>query len=85
MSRIIIYKSWAYHVRTKKPVYNIELQQRSYCAVIPGSGRVVIQMIGLKASLLAVITLSIYLAANTEAGIQMQDMKKSVIECFQQN
>lgn len=42
-------------------------------------------MIGLKASLLAVITLSIYLAANTQAGVQVQEIKNSVIERFQQN
>ncbi len=42
-------------------------------------------MIGLKASVLAIITLSIYLAANTQAGVQMQEMKQSVIERFQQN
>lgn len=34
-------------------------------------------MIGLKASVLAVITLSIYLAANTHAGLH-QDIKKPV-------
>lgn len=54
-------------------------------AEIPGSGRVVTKMIGLKASVLAIITLSIYLAANTQAGVQMQEMKQSVIERFQQN
>ncbi len=42
-------------------------------------------MIGLKASVLAVITLSIYLAANNQAGMQMQEFKKSVIERLQQN
>lgn len=42
-------------------------------------------MIGLKASVLAVITLSIYLAANSQASMQVQEVKKPVIERFQQN
>lgn len=42
-------------------------------------------MIGLKASVLAVITLSIYLAANNQAGMQVQEVQKSVIERFHQN
>lgn len=41
-------------------------------------------MIGLKASVLAVITLSIYLAANTEASMQIKEFKNSVIERFHQ-
>gem|GEM_PF-6552816 len=41
-------------------------------------------MIGLKASVLAVITLSIYLAANSHAGVH-PDLKKSGIEHSQQN
>ncbi|MBX9878228.1 MAG: hypothetical protein K2Y22_07185 [Candidatus Obscuribacterales bacterium] len=47
--------------------------------------KVVTRMIGLKASVLAVITLSIYLAANNQASMQVQEVKKTVIERLQQN